>query len=103
MAKFVARDDIWKIHISREKYRLKSWKQKVGILTSEYQEMFDNSKTMRRDAKEKTEDVVFPPKEDGKPLVQSGPKIIPKTTAQFVGWKVGTEQSLLIQPWECCK
>ena len=44
--------------------------------------MFDNSKTMRRDAKEKAEEVVFPPIEDGKPLVQSGPKIIPKTTGQ---------------------
>ncbi|KAL5261572.1 hypothetical protein ACHWQZ_G007322 [Mnemiopsis leidyi] len=94
MANFVARDDIWKIHISRENTASKSWKTKWGFLTSEYQEMFDNSKTMRRDAKEKTEDVVFPPIEDGKPLVQSGPKIIPKTTAQFVGWKVGTEQSL---------
>ena len=47
--------------------------------------MFDNSKTMRRDAKEKAEEaetVVFPPIEDGKPLVQSGPKVIPKTTGQ---------------------
>ena len=46
--------------------------------------MFDNSKTMRRDAKEKAEEVVFPPIEDGKPLVQSGPKIIPKTTGQVI-------------------
>ena len=41
--------------------------------------MFDNSKTMRENAKPKT---VFPPIEDGKPLVQSGSKIVPKTAAQ---------------------
>ncbi|XP_063694475.1 ciliary microtubule inner protein 1-like [Bolinopsis microptera] len=91
MANFVARDDIWKIHINRESTASKSWKTKWGFLTSEYQEMFDNSKTMRENAKPKT---VFPPIEDGKPLVQSGSKIVPKTAAQCIGWKVGTEQRL---------
>jgi hypothetical protein len=37
---------------------------------------------MRRDAKDKADEVVFPPIEDGKPLVQSGPKVIPKTAGQ---------------------
>lgn len=36
---------------------------------------------MERDNKG-TDDVTLPPIEDGKPLVQSGPKVIPKTTGQ---------------------
>ena len=97
MANFVARDDIWKIHICRENTASKSWKNKWGFLTNEYKEIFDKSRTMRSEARENIseESVTFPPIEDGKPLVQCQMEsIIPKTSGQCVGWKVGTEKRL---------
>ena len=62
--------------------------------------MFDKSRAMRREAKEKSteESVVFPPIEDGKPLTQGqNGSHIPKTSGQVLDRIVPS--SIIINPF----
>jgi len=77
--------------MNREYTAAKSWAKKWGFLTSEYHEMFQKGKELRGSQKESTA-CTLPPIEDGVPLVQQ--PIIPKTSGQVIGARVGTEHLL---------
>ena len=81
MANFVAKDDIWKIHMSREHTAAKMWAKKWGFLTSEYQKQNEETKAA----------CSLPPIEDGLPFCQQK---VPKTSGHLVGWRIGTEKKL---------
>eukprot|EP00116_Pleurobrachia_bachei_P016199 sb/3476461/ len=89
MANFVAKDDIWKIHMSREHTAAKMWEKKWGFLTSEYQDIFEGKEG--KEQKENKGSCSLPPIEDGMPLCQQK---VPKTSGHLVGWRIGTEKNL---------